>query len=377
VALVYADDASLLRCPRTHEPLSVSPGARLDGDGEVIEGVHRTASGSEYEIRNGIPRFVADLAENRTWDYKWTHIDRGRGLNYRILDVADHAYEVHDLFDRNSHNGRAFAHSTGRMALDVGCGVGQYSVKLLQEYGPRKMVAVDLTGGVDVFRGIVEERYPELRSRLLIVQADALALPFADETIDFVMSLGVLMHTGRTMDAVAECTRVLADEGQLNVWIYASEPVPYEAAEPGRTGIRMPLRFFPLALRYSVVWTWIRLFRRLPHDVTLKILRLFSSGWWYRANTTRWLDRIATAVFPTVQHDDADYRFINNYDGYVNAWSDTWNEHELLPVLQRGDCVPLGLAEWRLGVWAVKLNGFYDRYRATQSSPTVADRRPR
>jgi SAM-dependent methyltransferase len=361
---VYAEDVALLRCPRTRETLTLDRVDRRAEDGEVLEGVLRNESGSDYPIRNGIPRFVEDLAENRTWDYKWTSIDRGRGLNYRIIDRSDPAYEIHDIFDRNSHDGAAFQHARGRLALDVGCGVGQYSVKLLQEYEPLKVVSIDLTGGVDVFRAILSERYPELRPRVLIVQGDALALPFAGDTFDYVMSLGVLMHTGRTLEALAECARVLADDGQLNVWVYASEPVPFEAREPGRSGIRTPAAFLPLAVRYSIVAAWIRLFRALPHAASVRILRSFSSDWWYRANTARGLGCVASAVFPTVQHSDGEYRFINNYDGYVNAWSDTWNEHEVLPVLRRADCVPIALADWRLGVWAVKRRGFYAPFLA-------------
>jgi ubiquinone/menaquinone biosynthesis C-methylase UbiE/uncharacterized protein YbaR (Trm112 family) len=356
---VYAEDAGLLRCPRTRENLTLARIDTEEADGEVLEGILRTDSGSEYPIRNGIPRFVDGLAANQTWDYKWTRIDRGRGLNYRILDRSDKAYEIHDIFDRNSHNGAAFLHARGRLALDVGCGVGQYSVKLLQEHEPAKVVSIDATGGVDIFRRIVSERFPELRPRLLIVQGDALALPFADETFDYVMSLGVLMHTGRTLEALAECTRVLDDGGQLNVWVYASEPVAFEAREPGRSGVRKPLAFLPLAFRFSIVRAWISLFRTLPPEATVRIVRLFSSEWWYRANTIRGLDRVASAVFPTVQHADPEYRFINNYDGYVNAWSETWNEHEVLPVLQKADCIPVGFADWRLGVWAVKRRGFY------------------
>ena len=81
---------------------------------------------------------------------------------------------------------------------------------------------------------------------------------------------------------------------------------------------------------------------------------------WYRLSGIRLIDRITTFVFPTVMHPDPAYRLINNYDGYRNEWSDTWNEHEVWPVLRELDLVPLDFAEWRLGVWAVKRGGFYE-----------------
>lgn len=355
---VLVADVDLLRCPRTGERLTLARIDRAEAD-DVLEGTLGSHSGHEYPVRNGIPRFVGDASSNPTWDYKWREIDSGRGLNYRIIDRDDPAYAMHDIFDRNDHGGRGFEHARDSLALDVGCGVGQYTVKLLQEHAPRKVVALDLTGGVDIFRKILAERYPDLLSRVLIVQGDALALPFADETFDFVMSLGVLMHTGRTLDALRECGRVVVDGGELNVWIYASEVVPIDVSEAGREGPRVPLAFTPLALRYTVIWAWLRLFRRLPHRVVVKIVRAFSSAPWRWACRTRGVSRFATLVFPSVVHDDPDYRFINNYDGYVNNWQDTWSEHEVIPVLQEADFVVLGLSQWRLGIWAVKKKGFY------------------
>jgi SAM-dependent methyltransferase len=352
-------DLDLLRCPETGDALRIAGTTGRGSDGEILDGTLESDEGRRYPVRDGIPRFVELDPENPTWDYKWSHLDRGQGLNYRIIDRDDPAYEIHDLFDRNSHGGRAFAAAEGGLALDVGCGVGQYTVRLLQEHMPDRVVALDLSAGVDVFRRILAERYPELLDRVLIVQGSALALPFAAETFDYVFSLGVLMHTGHTREAIAEVGRVTRGGGQVNLWIYASEPVPYEARESGRTGLRTPFAVIPRLLRHSVVWAWIRLFRLLPERANLAILRAFSSGAWYRLSTTRVFRRFSTFVFPTVMHPDPAYRLINNYDGYRNEWSDTWNEHEIWPTLREVDLVPLGFSDWRLGVWAVKRPGFY------------------
>ena len=359
---MFERDLDLLRDPATGSRLDLETTRRSEA-GEVLEG-ELVAGERRYPIRNGIPRFVDDPSYNASWNYTWTEIDAGRGLNYRIVDRSDPAYEIHDLFDRNGHDGRAWRGATGKLAIELGCGVGQYSVRLAQEYAPERQVAVDLTGGVDVFRGILESRYPELLERILIVQANILELPFERESFDFVFSVGVLMHTGETMRALRAAGDLVKEDGQLNVWIYASEPIPYEAAEAGRPKPRSPFGFLPAQVRWSVVWAWIRLFRHLPHAWAVRIIRAFSSDLWYRLSTTRGLRRIATTIFPTVNHPDFDYRFINNYDGYCNDWSDSWSEHEVLPALMDAGFVPLGLADWRLGVWAVKAPGFFrDRVR--------------
>src|SRR3954453_18531312 len=368
---VLREDVDLLRDPQGGGGLTLDRVDATDADGRVREGVLRSESGRTYPIRNGIPRFVEDPGDNPPWEYKWTAIDRGRGLNYKIIDKSDPAYEIHDLFDRNDHDGAAHESARGGVALDIGCGVGQYSVRLAREYEPRKLVALDLTEGVDVFRAILLERYPELKSRILIVQASALEMPFADDTFDYAMSLGVLMHSGRTLDAIRSASRVVKEGGRLNVWIYASEPVPYEAREPGRSGIRAPFGFAKTQINYTVVWLWIRLFRAIPHEWTVRILGAFSSERWYRLSRLKGFDRIAPLIFGTVMHPDRDYRFINNYDGYVNTWSDTWNEHEVLPVLHESDLVPLSLSDWRLGVLAEKRPGFFNGHVRNQRIPSA------
>ena len=74
----------------------------------------------------------------------------------------------------------------GRLVLDVGCGVGEVARGL----GARgaQMTCVDLTHAA-------LRRNRELHPEASLCQADALALPFRDETFDHSISIGVLHHT--------------------------------------------------------------------------------------------------------------------------------------------------------------------------------------
>ena len=358
---MFAEDVKYLCCPLTLEPLTVSQVTKEDSDGEIIEGrLTSVSSGKTYAIKNGIPRFVANGKNNDSWHYKWTQIDQGKGLNYRIVNKSDPAYEIHDLFDRNSHGGKAYQYTKGRVVLDLGCGVGQYSWRMIEECKPAKLVSLDLTGGVDLFRKIMLERFPQNKSKILIVQADVFSMPFCDETFDYVFSFGVLMHTGNTREAIRQASRVLKDGGELNIWIYASEAVPYEARESGRRGIRAPFRYSAVLVRYTIIRCWIMMFRLLPHAVVVSIIRAFSSDLWYTISRLPVFGYLARSVFSTVMHPDRDYRYINNYDGYCNSWSDTWSEYEIFPVLRNESIVIKGISEWRLGIWGIKQKGFYD-----------------
>ena len=217
---------------------------------------------------------------------------------------------------------------------------------------------MDLTRGVDIFRQIMLERFPHFKTQFLMVQASVFEMPFREETFDYVMSLGVLMHTGNTLKAIEKAAHVVKSEGQINFWIYASEPVPYEASENGRN-TKSLIAYAHLAIVYSFAWFWIHLFRRLPFKLAVAIVRFFSSEFWYRFSRLPLLGQVAQIFFGTVQHPDFDYRFINNFDGWINTWCDSWNEHEIFPILKKNHIVIRGMSEWRLGVWGSKDKQFY------------------
>lgn len=356
---MYAEDLPLLCCPQTRESLELIDAVE-DSDGEIITGKLRSiGSGKTYPIINGIPRFVEPSTYNQSWDYKWTSIDQGKGLNYKILDKNDPAYHIHDLFDRNDHGGQAYRHAQGRVALDVGCGIGQYSIKLLRECQPAKVVSLDLTRGVDIFRKIMLERFPEYRRRILMVQASVFQMPFRDETFDYAFSLGVLMHTGDTRRAIHQCARVLKVGGQINFWVYGAVSVHIDNEEPDRK-VHMTLgRFVPYWGYYLWAMFQIRLFRKLPHSLAVTVIRLFSSEPWYQLCRLPIAGYLFRAVFGTVMHPERDYRYINNYDGWCNSWAETWTESELFPTLAESRIVIRGISEWQTGFWGEKLMGFY------------------
>ena len=166
------------------------------------------------------------------------------------------------------------------------------------------------------------------------------------------------MHTGRTLEALSRACSLVKDGGEINVWIYGSEPLAYDAIEPGRESVLNLFSTGAFLRRQKWPMRFIHWFRRMPHDRAVAIVKWFSSDFMYRLAKRegwRWLGRL----FPTVDHPDRDYRLINNYDGYINNWCDTWSEHEVFPVLRRHSIAVLGFGTWRLGVWGRKLPGFY------------------
>jgi SAM-dependent methyltransferase len=337
-----------------------------------------SACAAQFRVRGGIPRFIdGSSGYNPSWNYKWTAIDRGRALNHLILDKSGEAYRLHDIYDRNSHGGRAFEPMRGQRAIEIGCGVGQYVLKSLLEYGPRKIVAFDLTEGVDTLRRIVTERYPGLLDKILFVQGSVFSMPFRPSSFDYVYSLGVLHHTGDTQTAIRAAAGLVREGGHLNVWVYAAPAYHVDTRETGRERLST---WFPL-MRIGHVRlqarAWYALFKRLSPRRADQVLRVFSSDAWYWLSRTRVLKVLPRVVMSPPPHPDRDYRHINLFDGYVNSWAENWTEAELFPVFRDCNIAVKGISDWRVGFWGVKDSKFYEQTPAVTVDPVRSVQVPR
>jgi 2-polyprenyl-3-methyl-5-hydroxy-6-metoxy-1,4-benzoquinol methylase len=97
--------------------------------------------------------------------------------------------------------------------LDWGAGHGQIS-HLLAERGVQ-VTAFDYAEGAEPGTVRTLEHFPEIEAH---VSGDPVALPFADESFDTVLSCGVLEHVQRPHDSLRELHRVLVPGGRLLVY---------------------------------------------------------------------------------------------------------------------------------------------------------------
>lgn len=91
--------------------------------------------------------------------------------------------------------------------LDAGCGEG-YGTELLRQAGARRILAVDYDPNAVIH---VRRRYP----RLTAVRANAVRLPFQNETLDVVVALQVVEHLWEQPRFIRDCARVLRPGGAL------------------------------------------------------------------------------------------------------------------------------------------------------------------
>lgn len=98
-------------------------------------------------------------------------------------------------------------------ALDIGCGTGRWTKYLTSKIG--FIEAIDPSQAIfaaDKLLGDIKN--------VRLSQASIETLPFADETFDFVMSIGVLHHIPDTRKALNDCVKKVKKGGYFFVYLY-------------------------------------------------------------------------------------------------------------------------------------------------------------
>jgi ubiquinone/menaquinone biosynthesis C-methylase UbiE len=105
--------------------------------------------------------------------------------------------------------------SPGARILDAGCGTGLLTLTLLKTLEvPASIVAVDLSGySISKAKLALKEKFASIGS-VHFSQANVLALPFADQSFDLVVTSGVLEYVSLE-DGLGELARVLARGGHM------------------------------------------------------------------------------------------------------------------------------------------------------------------
>ncbi len=103
---------------------------------------------------------------------------------------------------------------SGGRVLDVGCGGGQFALKLKDQRPD-----LDVTG-LDVTQEMIElarERASKRGIEATFDCGNALNLPYESNNFDYVLSLGSIKHWPNQQTGLSECVRVLKPGGTLQV----------------------------------------------------------------------------------------------------------------------------------------------------------------
>lgn len=299
------------------------------------EGDAASATGVPLELHDGILRSRALLsaAQSQTaeaFGFKWSRRDtfeseamRGPIREWLVARYGDVAKAT--WWDD---------HGNSPVVLDAGCGAGLAAVELLGErLHSIRYVGMDVSRAVDV----AAQRFAERGLPGGFIQADLAQPPFADRSLDVILSEGVLHHTDSTEHALKRLARLLRPGGRFLFYVYRRKgPIReftddyvrdrLQELEPEEAWARlMPLTKLGKALGD------LRVEVEVPEDIELleipsgriDVQRLF---YWH--------------VFKAYHRDDLDLEELNhiNFDWYAPR-----NAHRQSPEEVRGWCLDAGL----------------------------------
>jgi ubiquinone/menaquinone biosynthesis C-methylase UbiE len=141
------------------------------------------------------------------------------------VSIYDRFTNLYDLMFRVNGYGRSFERylreislplPAGARVLDAGCGTGLLTLALLRVLErPAEIASIDLSlRSLQTARKAVRKLNAGPRRRVSFAQSNALALPFADETFNLVLTSGVLEYLP-LREGLGELSRVLAPGGHL------------------------------------------------------------------------------------------------------------------------------------------------------------------
>jgi ubiquinone/menaquinone biosynthesis C-methylase UbiE len=163
----------------------------------------------------------------------------------------------------------------GTRLLEVGCGVGAVLAVLGQEFPGVRLFGVDIEPKqLDFARGHLGRAGIEAT----LLEADALALPFADESFDHVWMMWFLEHVPDPPEALREARRVLVPGGKIT-----AIEVDYSTAraEPSTPALEALLRAMVQGMAAS---GWSDAGTRLPDWLREAGFRKIDEGertyWW-------------------------------------------------------------------------------------------------
>ena len=177
-----------------------------------------------YKIVNDIPIAFDNKVEsnimNEFWDDGWVNRTEESDLKWikNKKDLEDNYKKILKDLTNDDHTIIDTQPFEDKYLLNIGCGVGEGPVLALM--GLKNYI------GLDFSFNAVSKTSRSLKTlsknNFSLIQANAEALPFEDNSVDIVYSNGVLHHTPNTAKAFSELIRVLKPNGKAVIGLYST-----------------------------------------------------------------------------------------------------------------------------------------------------------
>jgi len=160
---------------------------------------------SNTPVVRSIPRFVPSDQYAGSFSFQWstyteTQLDSAQGSSLTEQDLIN-------------KTGLSQADVQGKLVLDAGVGIGRHS-EILARWGAY-VIGIDLSDAVEAARDNLAQF-----NNAVVLQADISNLPFAPESFEHIVSIGVLHHTPDTRRYTESLMPLVKAGGRFSIWLY-------------------------------------------------------------------------------------------------------------------------------------------------------------
>ena len=186
-------------------------------------------SGCSVPVVKGIPRFVNSEHYASAFGRQWN--------TFRKTQLDSHTGTTISRDRLQRCLGGSLNILKGKSVLEVGCGAGRFTEVMLA--ASARVFACDLSSAVEANY----ENCRHMGQDYFVCQADAVKLPVAPRSFDFVVCLGVIQHTPSPEETIAALARYVRVGGTLVLDHYPPEyPVTWSRAVTRKVLLKLPPR---------------------------------------------------------------------------------------------------------------------------------------
>ena len=313
---------NLLCCPETREALVLESRVTMD-NGVVWVGTLRSASGREYPIVRGVPRFVSKEHYSASFGWEWERWPRVQfEAENANRPMAGHTARMWDRI-----TGLDVEDVRGRTIVDFGCGPGRF-LDIVRSKGGAA-VGIDMSAAVDVARsnfGADED--------VLIVQGDLLRPPFREGAFDGGYTVGVLHHTPEPQAGLAALARCVRPDGWVACCVYPKGGF-YDCPSVRRFR-RLHRKLFP-TFEYlpALVYAYVAAYLIAPVFRALKAVGLRGAVEYAERNwvVSLWLK-------------DGQWRVLDTFDAITPHIATTHTQEEVAEWMAAAGCESVRRTDW-------------------------------
>ncbi len=268
------------------------------------------ATNAAVPEKNGIKYFAptntyASLFGDQWKEYKKTQLDSysGSPITEKRLDRC--LGDLHDALK-------------GKLVLEAGCGAGRFTEVLLKKGAV--LVSADLSSAVEVN----QENFPQNQNHL-VIQADINDMPFADESFDVVICLGVIQHTPNSEKTIEDLYALVKPGGSLIIDHYTFSKSNYLRLAPlYRVSLKNKPSSYTIPYTQKLVKKYLPLHKKFSGNKLMSVL----------------LNRISPVIsyydaFPQLtEKQQEEWALLDTHDSLTDWHKNFRNKPQLVKLLQ-------------------------------------------